>query len=513
MGREYRQTHLQGMLLPTILRVNYAKEVAGMAREQYFNYLFVLSVSLSVTGCTTIDQSLEGLETLCAQSSLKVTTDRVYGTRHDLCEPETGDCTSLAQALTTATLCESDQPVLLLANATYLMDRPMPMHPSIRRRQVNSENEFGATGLPVVANNIIIEGNGASIRREVDESPELGALANPFRFFHVMDGGFLSIRDLTLENGLFYKVIPSAGEDIRQLGGGAIFNQGTLRLFNTHFVGNSTRRPPSHHPEPGLQYVTFRGAALFNLGDLRMVGGRIDKSFAAGPLRSGVWNERLATFDYVLFEGSVSPYAIIVNAGGEMRITRSSVHATNLIDNYSGDLDISQSQSDGFVTGAGGSVTITNSTLGGAGHEGVICGPADSSGSPTLYMENVTIARARVSPRFPESTGFGLVVRATCSAEVKNSVIAENGRQDCVVYAGGSLISSGVNMDSDNSCTGFITVSPRIGELRDNGGPTRTYMPLSGSPLIDAGGTSCPPIDQRGFPRDDGACDVGATER
>jgi hypothetical protein len=36
------------------------------------------------------------------------------------------------------------------------MDRPVPIHPSLRRTQANAENEFGPTGLPVVVNDISI---------------------------------------------------------------------------------------------------------------------------------------------------------------------------------------------------------------------------------------------------------------------------------------------------------------------------------------------------------------------
>ncbi len=49
--------------------------------------------------------------------------------------------------------------------------------------------------------------------------------------------------------------------------------------------------------------------------------------------------------------------------------------------------------------------------------------------------------------------------------------------------------------------------------LADNGGPTLTLMPGTGSPAIDAGGTCSAATDQRGIARPQGAaCDVGAVE-
>ena len=46
--------------------------------------------------------------------------------------------------------------------------------------------------------------------------------------------------------------------------------------------------------------------------------------------------------------------------------------------------------------------------------------------------------------------------------------------------------------------------------LQDNGGPTKTMLPASGSPAIGPG-TGCPPIDQGGNPRSS-ACTLGAVE-
>src|SRR5262249_11865071 len=59
----------------------------------------------------------------------------------------------------------------------------------------------------------------------------------------------------------------------------------------------------------------------------------------------------------------------------------------------------------------------------------------------------------------------------------------------------------------------IIPIDPRLGLLQNNGGPTRTHMPLPGSPAIDKGVANGFTTDQRGLPRVAGpAADVGAVE-
>ena len=55
-----------------------------------------------------------------------------------------------------------------------------------------------------------------------------------------------------------------------------------------------------------------------------------------------------------------------------------------------------------------------------------------------------------------------------------------------------------------------VVVDPELGALADNGGPTLTMLPASGSPAIGKG-TGCPATDQRGQPRA-AACTLGAVE-
>jgi CSLREA domain-containing protein len=86
-----------------------------------------------------------------------------------------------------------------------------------------------------------------------------------------------------------------------------------------------------------------------------------------------------------------------------------------------------------------------------------------------------------------------------------------------------SAISTGDNVTSDATCLATSTApgdvtgtDPSLGPLAANGGPTRTHLPIVGSPLIDAiapAGCVLVTVDQRGEPRAAGdACTIGAVE-
>lgn len=73
------------------------------------------------------------------------------------------------------------------------------------------------------------------------------------------------------------------------------------------------------------------------------------------------------------------------------------------------------------------------------------------------------------------------------------------------------------NVTTNDLGGNLFNTAPMLGPLGNHGGPTPTMLALTGSPLIDAGGTnvSGTPFDQRGtgFPRVVGsAIDIGATE-
>jgi len=158
-----------------------------------------------------------------------------------------------------------------------------------------------------------------------------------------------------------------------------------------------------------------------------------------------------------------------------------------------------------------GAIELTNVTLNGntaAQGGGISCNGACTITNVTITANTGTL----------DGGGFRLGA-ATASATFLNTIMANNGAEDCSVLPPATIVSNGYNLSSDATCN-FTNIGdlentdPLLGPLQDNGGPTFTHELLTGSPAIDAGtNIGCPATDQRGFARPSGAsCDIGAYE-
>jgi hypothetical protein len=163
------------------------------------------------------------------------------------------------------------------------------------------------------------------------------------------------------------------------------------------------------------------------------------------------------------------------------------------------------------------SITATNSTFtGNAADSGCQC---DGSGAPitapSVTLNDSTVANNATTT---DGTSFSAQVSAV-SLSITASVVANAGTgRDCQVTGSTSAT---YGYDDDGSCalTGATNTSdgpdPQLAALANNGGPTQTMLPQSGSPLIDAvPSASCSVnADQRGYSRPQGAgCDIGSVE-
>ncbi|MEM7128456.1 MAG: LamG-like jellyroll fold domain-containing protein [Chloroflexota bacterium] len=181
-----------------------------------------------------------------------------------------------------------------------------------------------------------------------------------------------------------------------------------------------------------------------------------------------------------------------------------------------------------------GIITMTNSTISGNRNTGAF---ADSSSGFHMAtnssrthlgftIRNTTIV-SNTGPNNAAIPGFQYEFEAppsTYHAVLEGSVIAHNGSRNCKArfdYSDTTFAPNGTNnLASDSSCN-FTVADPQLDPLTSATSISATelaHMPRSTSPLIDgippntAGCGTAILTDQRGFPRDDWGCDIGAVE-
>jgi Ca2+-binding RTX toxin-like protein len=158
----------------------------------------------------------------------------------------------------------------------------------------------------------------------------------------------------------------------------------------------------------------------------------------------------------------------------------------------------------GAFVGSGVSLTIGNGTV--SRNVAVRGGGVRAVGAIELFFASIVANRAGV--------GGGVLLSPASESSTANSVFARNAATDRGPLCVRPISSDGRNVADVRGC-GFEApddisgVDPRVGVLRQNGGPTPTHALKADSPAVGRG-SGCHPTDQRGAPRSD--CDSGAYE-
>lgn len=459
--------------------------------------LIILVITL--TGCILFRDVVERASELCAHEELTITTNEVGEADNSLCNYEDGTCDSLRAAVRTAWFCRGDdvpKTIHLVPDAEYVIRRSeIPGFGSEARRLISRS---GQNGLAHVGSTLFIEGNGATISRNSGDA---------FRFFHVLENGSLTMRNITLKGG-GGRVHESRRLFISR--GGAIYNEGKLTLSGVSFIENQPMVPN------GIM-ETSQGGAIYNRGELMIIGSTIFRENLAVD-GSAIYNHSSSVNNLIegaLFESHSGKHTIFNIINSEINITRStfSNNNTESVILSRGNLLVESTTFNGnqgnsaSVTAFGGNLIIRRSTF--SGERGIT-----PNGVGAIQCDNIEAELQDLTIYNARSDGIrsALLVYENCSVTLINNVF--HGEENLCTYANqDNLIVIGTNFSTDNSCPGFMVIDdPRLGDLQDNGGPTLTHMPLPNSPLIDSG-EACLPEDQRGFTRPVGnTCDVGAVE-
>ncbi|GAB4457556.1 MAG: hypothetical protein Kow00120_26540 [Anaerolineae bacterium] len=245
-------------------------------------------------------------------------------------------------------------------------------------------------------------------------------------------------------------------------GGGVLVNAGaTLILNNVTVTGNQA----------------YRGGGIFvDAGTAIITNSAISNNTALNDLGGGVYSRASAT----TITGSTLSGNTAPTSGGAITVA------------------------------VGGTTDFTNSTVSGnlGGGAAVLVAAAS-----TVNINYSTVA----------FNAGAEIQNDGATANVGNSIVGDAaGAANCT---GTAMTSLDYNIDSGDTCnfTGAndqTGVSPNLGPLQDNGGPTLTHALNAGSPAIDsANNAGCPATDQRGVSRPldgDGVggavCDIGAFE-
>jgi predicted outer membrane repeat protein len=333
-----------------------------------------------------------------------------------------------------------------------------------------------------------------------------------FRIFHVMPGHSVEIDGLTISGGHITGgngggilndnstltvahctvwtnaiVNASSGNNF----GGGIHNSGTMTLNQVIVSNNNASFCGCGNGVPS-------GGGISNTGTMIIIAGTV-QSNAGGAFwlwsGGGIYNSNtgIMTITGTTISGNQTgnPGHFGAIGGGIANYGTLTIQDSTVSGNTAlgGDLD------GGYGGGISGSnITITNSTI--TGNSALRGGGVAGGGN---------IAYTTFSNNSASLSGGALYLTSTL--ELGNTILKAGASGVNIFNNGGSLITHGYNISSDNG-GGFlngpgdqINTDPILGPLQDNGGPTFTHALLPGSPAIEAGDPNFAPppyYDQRG---------------
>lgn len=242
------------------------------------------------------------------------------------------------------------------------------------------------------------------------------------------------------------------------------------------------------------------GAGVFiGVGaDVTLTGCSISECIAASGSSAGI---RVSERALVTVTDSTISQNVALDGGGigvEMGGTANVLNSTiseNVAEGVSGGISVR------------GRLTVTNSTLSG-NSPGAISVSADSS---------TTLTATTIDGVEPESGLPTVFIAGAGALTMLNSVLNGSCDSDVVVSGGNNVESPGdtCGLGGVGDAVGVLASQLNLGPLQQNGGPTLTHEPGSGSVAIDAIDVADCEVedDQRGVARPEGAgCDVGAVE-
>ena len=277
---------------------------------------------------------------------------------------------------------------------------------------------------------------------------------NTANVFTVGAGISLTLFNLTIKNGVGYSggggvdnsgtlTVNKANFYVNTaLSGGAILNTGTAIISNTNFSGNS----------PYFFGHSASCGAIDNRSTMTITTSTFYNNYANNNFTSG---------------------GAICN-GGTLTIT-GSTFSTNSSQGNNGGYG-------GAIYTYAGTLSVTNSTFSRTAPRRA-AEQSTAKGEPSRSAIRLLAS----TPRISAAAGPSATREARFLSKTVSSRTAANGG-NCA----GTITSDGYNLSSDSTCNfsgpGDLNgQNPKLGALRNNGGPTQTMALQKGSPALDAG--------------------------
>lgn len=178
--------------------------------------------------------------------------------------------------------------------------------------------------------------------------------------------------------------------------------------------------------------------------------------------------------------------------------------------------------------GDGSSFRLVNSTV--SGNSGVTSSVELLSAGAAVVGASVDILNSTITQNTASEPDFGGgVIILDVPTSIRNSIVAGNTADEIQVedrFGTVEALTIDYSLVQSADATGesalaagtgnVVDVPAQLGPLANNGGPTLTHLPLTGSPVLNAGDPSsagAPAADQRGLARiAAGRIDIGAVE-
>src|SRR6476659_6270901 len=312
--------------------------------------------------------------------------------------------------------------------------------------------------------------------------------APEFRIFHVIPGHSVEINGLTISGGHI------AGDN----GGGILNDNSTLTMAHCTVNGNAIVTVSSNNFGGGIH-----NSGTMTLDQVIVNNNNAVFSGQGGGVPSGGVISNTGTM--IIIAGTIPSNLGFWSAGGIYNTGMLTITGSTIVNNQTGNPGHFGGSGGGIING--GTMTIQDSTISGntafggdldGGYGGGISGNNNTitnstiTGNSALHGGGVAgggnIAHTTFSNNSASRDGGALYL--TSPLELGNTILKAGTSGVNIFNNGGSLITHGYNMSSDNG-GGFlngpgdqINTDPLLGPLQDNGGPTFTHELLPGSPAI-----------------------------